>query len=105
MLTKKWEVLAILLLGGLLGFGVATYRNQLTGLAVAGEAGEKVAKGGEPKPGGVFFPPGSSDSGAVVPAPGEPPFKGKIGRTVGESVPYWPPQPTAPKGPPNVLSL
>src|SRR5262249_51797920 len=66
------------------------------------------AGGGQPgkiEPGGVFSPPGSSDSGAVVPAPNEPGFKGKIGRTVSESTPYWSPQPTAPKGAPNVLYI
>ncbi len=37
MRRKKWEIPTILLLGGLLGFGVATYRNQVTGQAVAGD--------------------------------------------------------------------
>jgi arylsulfatase len=96
---RKLEFTAVLLLGGVLGFGVAAYRNLLSGQsAVAQEKGKE-------QPGAVFFPPGSSDSGAVVPAPNEPPFKGKIGRTVSESVPYWPPQPTAPKGAPNVLYI
>jgi len=64
-------------------------------------AQEKKAK----EPSGIFSPPGSSDSGTVVPAPDVPLFKGKIGRTVGESTPYWPPQPTAAKGAPNVLYI
>src|SRR5205814_9502271 len=102
MRARRWEVPGILLLGGLLGFGVATYRNQITGPAVAGEPGGKVAKGGEPKPSGVFFPPGTSESGTVVPPPNPPPFKGKIGRTISESTPDWPPLAVAPKGAPNV---
>src|SRR5437588_261851 len=105
MRAKKWEILTILLLGGLLGFGVATYRNQTTGQAVAGETGGKAVKGGEPKPGGIFSPPGTSDTGPVTPPPGEPPFKGKIGRTVDESTPDWPPLARAPKDAPNVLYI
>ncbi len=105
MRAKKWQMPAVLLLGGLLGFGVATYRNQIPAPAVAGETGGKTAKGGEPKPGGVFFPPGTSESGTVVPPPSVPPFKGKIGRTVSESTTDWPPLAVAPKGAPNVLFI
>src|SRR4051812_17448160 len=103
MRAKKWEVLAILGLGGLLGFGVATYRSQFTGQAVAGEPAGKSAKAGEPKPSGVFSPPGTFEGGTVVPPPNAPPFKGKIGRTVSESTSDWPPLAVAPKGAPNVL--
>src|SRR5262245_6832168 len=103
MRAKKWEVLAILLLGGLLGFGVASYRSHFTGQAVAG--GPEAKKPGEPKPGGIFSPPGTSDTGPVAPPPGEPPFKGKIGRTVDESTPDWPPLARAPKGAPNVIYI
>jgi arylsulfatase A-like enzyme len=35
----------------------------------------------------------------------EPPFRGKVGRTVSESTPAWQPQPTAPKGAPNILYI
>jgi arylsulfatase len=104
MRSQKLQFAAVGLLCGLLGFGVATYRNLFSApTAQAGEAGQK--PGNAKESGGVFFPPGSSDSGPVVPAPNDPPFKGKIGRTVSESVPYWPPQPTAPKGAPNVLFI
>lgn len=47
----------------------------------------------------------AAESGTVVPSPNLPPFKGKIGRTVAESTPDWPPQATAPKGAPNVLYI
>ena len=43
-------------------------------------------------------PPAAS----VVPTPNEAPFKGTIGRTVGESTPAWTPQAVAPKDAPNV---
>jgi arylsulfatase len=105
MRTKKWEILAILVLGGLLGFGVASFRSHFTGQAVAGGPAGKTGKGGEPKPGGIFSPPGTSDTGPVAPPPGEPPFKGKIGRTVDESTPDWPPLARAPKDAPNVLFI
>src|SRR5947208_17179634 len=87
MRTKKWEVLAILVLGGLLGFGVATYRSHFTGQAVAGEPAGKSAKAGDPKPSSAFSPPGTFEGGTVVPAPTAPPFKGKIGRTLSASTP------------------
>jgi arylsulfatase A-like enzyme len=96
---RTWEMALCLGLGVLLGLGIAAYRSFLPGQAALAQ--EKAKKG----PDGIFSPPGSSDSGPVVPAPGEPPFKGKIGRTVSESVPYWPPQPAAPKGAPNVLYI
>src|SRR3954465_515886 len=40
----------------------------------------------------------------VLPKP-EPPFKGKIGRTVKESTPDFPKEVQAPKGAPNVLLI
>ena len=95
MSARKLQFATILLLGGLLGFGVASYRNGLPAQAAVAQEKEK-------KPaGGIFSPPGTADTGPVTPPPGEPPFKGKIGRTVGESVPDWPPQATAPKGAPR----
>jgi arylsulfatase len=103
MSARKWELGAVLLLGGLLGFGVASYRTLLpAGNAAAAQTGGGAKK--EPA-GGVFSPPGTADSGTVVPPPGEPPFKGKIGRTVDESTSYWPPLARAPKDAPNVLYI
>ncbi len=87
-------------LGLVLGFWAATYRNFGPPTATAGGAPGKAAK-----PGGVFSPPGTSESGVVVPNPSEPAFKGKIGRTVSESTPDWPPLARAPKGAPNVLYI
>ena len=39
----------------------------------------------------------------VTPAPNQPPFKGVIGSTIGESVASWPQLTAAPKGAPNIL--
>ncbi len=102
---KNLAVAAYLGIGILLGFGLAAYRLLPPGQqAVAQDAGarEKGPKAGSQ---GVFSPPGTSDSGTVVPSPGEPPFKGKIGRTVGESTSDWPPLARAPQGSPNVLFI
>jgi arylsulfatase A-like enzyme len=98
MSMRKLELVAVLLLGSVLGFAVATYRTFLPGEAAMAQ--EK--KGGAA---GIYSPPGTTDTSPVTPPPGEPPFKGKIGRTIDESVPYWPPQPTAPTGSPNVLYI
>jgi len=46
-------------------------------------------------------PAGAQD---ILPKP-EPPFKGKIGRTVKESVPDFPKSPEAPKGAPKILLI
>src|SRR5207253_1879446 len=105
MCLKKWQFTVALLLAGLVGFGVATYRNLFPGQALAGEPQVKAGKGGEPKPGGVFSPPGTFEGGTVVPLPGDAPFKGKIGRTISESTSDWPPLAVAPKGAPNVLFI
>jgi arylsulfatase len=108
-MRRRLEVLLYLGLGTLLGLGIAGYRNVFPGQAAQAET--PIAQGGAPKdvkgekPGGIFFPPGTTDTGPVTPPPGDPPFKGKIGRTVGESVPYWSPQATAPKDAPNVLYI
>jgi hypothetical protein len=73
------EVLLYLTLSFLLGVGVATYRNVFPGLAVRAEAafadagGDKGQKG-KGEPGGIFFPPGTTDTEPVAPPPGEPPF-------------------------------
>jgi arylsulfatase len=101
MKGRRVEIAVWLGLGVLLGFGVASYRAYLPEYASAG--GGAGAKKGEP--GGIFSPPGTSDSGTVVPPPGEPPFKGKIGRTIDESTSDWPPLPRAPKGAPNVVYI
>jgi arylsulfatase A-like enzyme len=106
MRSQKLQFSAILLLGGLLGFGVASYRDLLSGpRAVAAEAGEKPAKTKGSQPGGIFSPPGTSETGPVTPLPTQPPFKGKIGRTISESTPDWPPLARAPKGAPNVVYI
>src|SRR5947199_1285612 len=102
----RWNTLtipAVLLRGVLLGMGIASYRHFVpTQLAHAVQPGQPPKKE-EPK--GIFSPPGTSDTGPVTPPPGEPPFKGKIGRTVSESTPDWPPMATAAKGAPNVLYI
>src|SRR5258707_9888656 len=99
----KWEVLLYVGLGTCLGLGIAAYRPGLGGPSAQAALEQAQAGGGQPgkkEPGGVFSPPGTSDSGTVVPPPGEPPFKGKIGRTVDESTSYWPPLARAPKDAP-----
>lgn len=97
---KNLQVVAVLVFGMLLGFAVASYRALLPD--------QRAWAGGKDKKGaaqGVFSPPGTSDSGTVVPPPNPPPFKGKIGQTVNESTPDWPPLARAPKGAPNVLFI
>jgi arylsulfatase A-like enzyme len=102
MTWQRLQIPAVLLLGAVLGFGAASYRTWLP--ETAAQAGGDTKK--KPlAPGGIFSPPGTSDSGTVVPPPGEPPFKGKIGRTIDESTPDWPPLARAPKGAPNVLYI
>src|ERR1022692_3192064 len=103
MYGRKLEIAAVLTLGMLLGFGIASYRAFLPDQVA--QAGEKEKPPKKAAPSGIFSPPGTSDTGPVTPPPGEPPFKGKIGRTIAESTPYWPPQATAPKGAPNVLYI
>jgi arylsulfatase A-like enzyme len=108
-MRRKIEVVAYIGLGALLGLGIAAYRGGV--FAPTAEAQTAAVQKGDPKdakkeqPSGIFSPPGTTDTGPVTPPPGEPPFKGKIGRTVDESVPYWPPQATAAKGAPNVLYI
>ncbi len=97
MRRRKWEIILYLFLGGLIGFGVATYRNFLPGQIAEAQEGKEE--------GGIFSPPGTSRTGIVTPPPNEPPFKGVVGATVGKSKPYWPPLPRAPKDAPNVLYI
>lgn len=97
-MSRRVEMVVYLGLGTLLGLGIAAYRNGMIAPAMAQEQ----KKAG---PAGIFSPPGTSESGTVVPLPGEPTFKGKIGRTVAESTSDWPPLATAPKGAPNVLYI
>src|SRR5438270_1665820 len=108
-MKRKMEVTLYLGLGTLLGMGIATYRTGMLSAVAQGEAPAAQAGAPEKKapkePGGVFSPPGTFEGGTVVPAPNEPPFKGKIGRTIGESTSDWPPLATAPKGAPNVLYI
>jgi arylsulfatase len=107
-MRRKVEVLLYVCLGIGLGLAIAAYRSGMAGhTATAGESAQ--AGGGKDQgkkePAGVFSAPGTSDSGTVVPPPGEPPFKGKIGRTIDESTSDWPPLARAPKGAPNVLFI
>lgn len=98
MRWQKLQFLAVGLVCDLLGFGVASYRNVLTGPR-AFAADDQPAKPPKvkpveataPPPARIFSPPGTSDTGPVTPPPNEPPFKGKIGRTISESSPDWPP--------------
>jgi arylsulfatase A-like enzyme len=98
-MRRKMEMGLCIGLGLVLGLGIATYRNFLPGEISLAQ--EKEKKG----PAGIFSPPGTFEGGTVVPAPNPPPFKGKIGRTIGESTSDWPPLATAPKGAPNVLYI
>jgi arylsulfatase len=100
-MRRKWEIGLYVGLGMVLGLGIAGFRNGTFQEVLAG--GKEKKAQGEAR--GVFSPPGTSDSGTVVPPPGEPPFKGKIGRTLDESTSYWPPLARAPKGAPNVLYI
>lgn len=100
MNARNLQFAMVLLLGVLLGFGIASYRAFMPVHAAQTGASDK-----EKKSGGIFSPPGTSDSGTVVPPPNPPPFKGKIGRTVDESTSDWPPLARAPKGAPNVMYI
>jgi arylsulfatase len=111
-MKRKWEFLLVFCLGAAVGLGVAAVRTGLIDPSAQAEPGVATAvpgggKGKQEKKegGGVFSPPGTSESGTVTPPPNPPPFKGKIGRTIGESTSYWPPLPRAPKGAPNVLYI
>ncbi len=97
MKVKKLELLLTLVVGIAIGLGLASYRHFWP--EAQGQTGEKKEGGG------IFSPPGTSNSGEVVPDPSPPPFKGKVGPTIEESQPYWPPLPRAPKGAPNVLII
>jgi arylsulfatase len=103
-MRRKLEVALYVGLGIALGLGIASYRSGVFDqfAQAGGDAKKKPAKG---EAGAIFSPPGTSDSGTVVPPPGEPPFKGKIGRTVDESTSDWPPLAHAPTGAPNVLYI
>lgn len=94
-MRRKLEIALYVGLGALLGLGIASYRTFLPGQSIGAQEGPK----------GIFSPPGTSDSGSVVPPANEPPFKGKIGRTVDESISDWPPLARAPKDAPNVLYI
>src|SRR5215813_8811964 len=99
---KRLQIPGVLLLGVLLGLGIASYRNFVPDpLALAGGGDGKK----KPEAKGIFSPPGTSDSSVVVPPPNPPPFRGKIGQTVNESTPDWPAMAMAPKGAPNVLYI
>lgn len=104
MSLKRLQIPLVLMLGMLLGAGIASYRTFMPGqVALAGGQEKAPKKKDESK--GIFSPPGTFEGGTVVPAPNPPPFKGKVGRTIGESTPDWPPLARAPKGAPNVLYI
>ncbi len=104
-MRRRVEWAVFLSLGVLLGLGIAAYRTSFFDQPALAQTGGPKTKAGKPEPGGIFSPPGTADTGTVVPPPGEPPFKGKVGRTVDESVSDWPPLARAPKGAPNVLYI
>lgn len=100
MSWNRLQTPVVLMIGMILGLGVATYRAHFPGqFSFAGEPGTKEAAKG------IFSPPGTSESGTVVPPPNPPVFKGKVGPTINESTPDWPPLARAPKGAPNVLYI
>lgn len=104
MNCRKLQIPAVILLGMLLGMAVAGLR--AFGPELLAQSGKgQPAKNGKGEPGGVFSPPGTFDGGTVVPSPNLPLFKGKIGQTVTDSTPSWPPMAMAPKGAPNVLFI
>ncbi len=104
-MTRKWEILLYLTLGTGLGLGIAAYRGGSLADTVALADTTQAKEKGQKDPAGVFSPPGTFSGGTVVPTPNPPPFNGKIGRTISESTPDWPPLATAPKGAPNVLFI
>jgi arylsulfatase A-like enzyme len=105
MRDKRVGLAVCLGLGAALGFALANYRTFLSPPPARAADVATKPSGASKKAGGVFSPPGTSESGIVVPSPGEPPFKGKIGRTIGESTSAWPPLARAAKGAPNVLYI
>jgi arylsulfatase len=71
-------------------------------LALATLAAARCQKAGPPA--AATTPPAGSSAQNVLPRP-EPPFKGKIGRTVKDSVKDFPKEVSAPKGAPNILLI
>ena len=71
MRVKKLECAVILLLGGLLGFGVASWRNVLPGQAGVAQA-QGIDK--EKPAGGIFSPPGTSAPITRMNIPSRGPF-------------------------------
>jgi len=104
-MRRHLEVAVYLGLGLALGLGIAAYRSGGLDQTALAQSGDPPKKPDKKEAAGVFSPPGTSDSGTVVPPPNPPPFKGKIGRTVDESTRDWPPLARAPKGAPNVLYI
>jgi arylsulfatase A-like enzyme len=100
----KLKVALCVGLGMFLGLGMASLRrgDWSVNVATAGGGKEEAKK---KEAGGIFSPPGTSESGTVVPSPNPPAFKGKVGRTVDESTSDWPPLARAPKGAPNVVYI
>lgn len=96
--TIPW--VACLGLGVAIGWGIAAFR---TGVLLPAKAQDGQSSASKKEAGGIFSPPGTSNSATIVPPPTPPVFKGKVGRTIDESTSYWPPMARAPKGAPNVL--
>jgi arylsulfatase len=99
--NTKVQGLLVLTLGGLLGYGAGTGR--LSALLGADE--DKSPSNGQQTTG----VPGSPGATTTISGKQLPPlpqkFKGKIGRNVAQSKPYWPARVVPPKGAPNVLLI
>jgi len=100
--ATRLEVALYISLGLMLGWVLQAMNVHAGLLRLAGDTGESKKK--EPAK-GIFSPPGTFEGGTVVPAPNPPPFNGKVGQTIGESTPDWPPLARAPKGAPNVMYI
>jgi arylsulfatase len=101
MRRTKLALGAYLVLGALLGFGVAAQRNGLLGPAAHADepafaAAPAVKAGGKPAP--------KLEPLDLLPRP-EPPFRGRIERNALESKPDFPKEVKAPKGAPNILLI
>jgi arylsulfatase A-like enzyme len=92
--VRRRELALTLVVGVLLGFGVAAWRTN----ALA-DLGDVLMQDKSGQTGGT------GNTGTVTPVPVKPGFQGQIGRTIAESKPAWPAPVRAPKGAPNVLYI
>ncbi len=104
MRRRRIELGVYLCFGAIVGFAVANYRTMFPSQTVIAQENNKASRG-EGEGGAVFSPPGTANTTIITPNPNMPPFKGKIGPTIEESKPYWPPLPRAKKGAPNILMI